>query len=376
MKPKYQPLLLKLRAQAVVEFALVLPILLLILYGIVEVSRLVFVYTSVSNASRQAARYGATAGDGDGVPRYQDCAGIRAAANRSAFIVDFDEINITYDRGLNPDGSQNPISGIDPDPDQDSCPIEDYDVRNGDRIVVQVAASYEPILSLLPLEPMEVVASSARTFIISIPILGSALPTGFAAETSTPSRTPSPTAEITSPTVPPTLTNTPFWTELPPHTAAPGTVPPAVTFTVTNTLPPTHKPTITPTAINCSGLSGVAHGPLLISKNYMEMAIINSTGFVLSTAQIYVEWNHDTGHKGDDTSLHLTQTTLGSRSWEGDILAPSAFLPAFYPAIPTGESKIRILFNQSYDIPDGTERILITISTPGCVNYPIDSRDE
>lgn len=40
--------------QAMVEFMLVLPVMIVLMYGIVEVSRLVFIFASVSNASRQA----------------------------------------------------------------------------------------------------------------------------------------------------------------------------------------------------------------------------------------------------------------------------------------------------------------------------------
>ena len=46
------------RAQAIVEFAIVLPILLMLLVGIFEVGRLIFMYAAVTNASREAARYG------------------------------------------------------------------------------------------------------------------------------------------------------------------------------------------------------------------------------------------------------------------------------------------------------------------------------
>ena len=169
---------------------LALPVLLMLLYGIIEVGRLIFIFSSVANASRQAARYGSASGEIDNVAFYQDCDGIRAVANQSAFIITFDKINITYDRGINPDGTPIPIEGIDPNPDVDSCPIEDYTVRNGDRIIVQVSTTYEPILTLLPLEPLEIVSASARSFLISIPIVGNALPTGFAAETSTPSPVP------------------------------------------------------------------------------------------------------------------------------------------------------------------------------------------
>ncbi|MEW6401439.1 MAG: TadE family protein [Chloroflexota bacterium] len=361
--------------QAMVEFMLVLPILLLLLYGTVEVARLIFIYSSVTNASRQAARYGATAGEENGLPRYLDCEGIRDVANESAFVVTFDDINITYDRGVDEDGDQVPISGVDPSPEADSCPVEDYTVRNGDRIVVQVSATYEPIVPVVPIDPMEIISSSARTFLISVPILGSAVPTGFAAETSTPSQTVSPTSFVFTPTF--TLTSPVVGTQVtivvPPQTRAP-------TYTITpstpsKTPPPTRTATITPTAINCTGLTGVSHGPLITTEDYMEMEIINNTNHTLLTAQVYIEWNHDTGHtSGNDSTLHLIQASLGNTFWNGDLLAPSTYLTEFHPSIPQGTSKIRFMFHQTYDSMDGTERILITISTPGCVNYPIDSR--
>ena len=51
------------RAQAMVEFMLALPVLVALIYGIIEVSRLIFIFASVANASRQAARYGAGSGE-------------------------------------------------------------------------------------------------------------------------------------------------------------------------------------------------------------------------------------------------------------------------------------------------------------------------
>lgn len=105
----------------------------------------------------------------------------------------------------------------------------------------------------------------------------------------------------------------------------------------------------------------------------MQMTIFNNTGHTLTVAQMYVEWNHDKGHDGSDPALHLQQITLAGQNWTGDILAPSAFITPFYPRIPQGESIVRFYYNQDYNRRDGTERIVITIGTPGCVNYPIDS---
>jgi hypothetical protein len=108
----------------------------------------------------------------------------------------------------------------------------------------------------------------------------------------------------------------------------------------------------------------------------MEMSINNATGYTLSAALVYLEWNHDTGHpSGSDRSLRLQQILIASQSWNGDIHAPSAYIPAFYPSIPPGLSTIQFVFHQKYDQADGTERIIITLGTPGCINYPVDSRN-
>jgi Flp pilus assembly protein TadG len=47
----------KHKGQTLVELALVLPILLLLLFGIIEFGRILNAYIMVSNASREAARY-------------------------------------------------------------------------------------------------------------------------------------------------------------------------------------------------------------------------------------------------------------------------------------------------------------------------------
>jgi hypothetical protein len=379
----------KNQAQAMVEFMLVLPLLVVLLYGIIEVSRLVFIFASVANASRQAARYGAVAGEIGNGYYYQDCDGIRDVANRSAIIVDFDEINITYDRGITSDGTQIQISDINPSPDVNTCPIEENIIRNGDRIIVQVSASYEPIISILPIDPFTVVSASARTFLISVPIVGSAMPLSFAAESATPSMIPTGTLPGFET---PTMTKLPASTIVPSATrntggvtpssgfatntqSANSTLPPTITFTPSKTPLPSVTPSITPTAISCNGITGISHGPLWVHDNIMEMSIDNRTGHTLNATQVYVEWNHDNGHStGNDASLHLQQITLASQSWSGDIHSPSAYIPVFYPSIPPGESIIQFVFHQDYDLTDGTERIIITIGTPGCVNYPIDSQ--
>jgi hypothetical protein len=46
------------RGQALVEFALVLPIFLLLLFGLIDVGRYVYVSNAFNQAAREAARYG------------------------------------------------------------------------------------------------------------------------------------------------------------------------------------------------------------------------------------------------------------------------------------------------------------------------------
>ena len=155
----------KSKAQAMVEFAIVLPILLLVVYGLIEVGRLIFIVASVNNASRQAVRYGSTSGVGsNGVPRYQDCAGIRAAAQNSDFLNVFNDadIEITYD---NPDGVISYDSTCDGATDTSVTP------STGDRVNVRIDANFNAILpNFLPFLTRPVVSESARTLLLTINI--------------------------------------------------------------------------------------------------------------------------------------------------------------------------------------------------------------
>lgn len=65
------------------EFAVLAPLLFVLLFGIIEFARLGFAFTEVWSAAREGARYATTVGDSGGtvgVPNYVDCAGIRDSA--------------------------------------------------------------------------------------------------------------------------------------------------------------------------------------------------------------------------------------------------------------------------------------------------------
>ncbi len=166
----------KTTAQAMVEFALVLPILLLVVYGLIETGRLIFIYASVVTASREAARYGSASGlnAAGTVPRYQDCAGIRAAAKNVGFLNTFadSDIKITYDRDL----GSTAIAGVNSLPGADTCFPAGYVPQNGDRIVVQVTTQFRPMILVGTFSQFPITITTARTLLVSLPIGVAAAP--------------------------------------------------------------------------------------------------------------------------------------------------------------------------------------------------------
>ncbi len=167
----------KKTAQAMVEFAIVLPILLLLLYGILEAGRLLFMYSTIVTASRQAVRYGSATGAGgdytsiggpnnSNVARYQDCYGIRLAANRVDYLNAFDhtgtDVLIQYDDGTTVTDTCN--GNADPDV---------HPAGNSTRIVVTVTGHFHPIVRLVPFGDRKIEAKSARTILTSVSIVNS-----------------------------------------------------------------------------------------------------------------------------------------------------------------------------------------------------------
>ena len=167
----------KSRAQAMVEFAIVLPLLLLLIYGLLEAGRLLFMYSTVVTASRQAVRYGSATGEGTtpGVARYLDCAGIRQAAQRVDFLNAFDDedILIFFD---------NPPGVATPQPICTGSPLPatwspDYTSGNSTRLIVTILGDFNPIVPrIVPFiartvakgNPIE--ATSARTILTGVAI--------------------------------------------------------------------------------------------------------------------------------------------------------------------------------------------------------------
>jgi len=235
------------KGQGAVEFALVLPILILVMLGLIEFGRLIFIYTAVNSA--EAARYGVAIGNGaGGIPRYIDCAGIRAAAlNVGRFAgMQASDISITYDYG------PSHVTPHDTLLDPPTCDHfyhhiidhgEDWRIIYGDRIKVTVSVTYTPILRYLSLNVPDFTmsANAYRTIVKEARVApdygaGSFFPT-FTWNPLTPTVTTTPTRTPTlTPTETPTQTftpegwvpsDTPTFTPIPPTaTDTPG-IPPA-----------------------------------------------------------------------------------------------------------------------------------------------------
>lgn len=139
----------KPRGQAIVEFALAVPFIFMLTFGVIEFGRLMFSYSLVVTAAREAARYGSA------VENYQDCTGIQQAAVRVGGMagVQAGNVNISYDDGFG--GSVR------------SCPPGVLPL--GSRVIVQVqGVPYTPLLPLVNLPAMSLRSEARRTILIGL----------------------------------------------------------------------------------------------------------------------------------------------------------------------------------------------------------------
>jgi Flp pilus assembly protein TadG len=81
-----------------VEFALIAPLLFLLLFGVVEFARLAHGFTTVWSAAREGARFATTVDDSDGLPNYLDCDQIveAALAKVVGMTLSTGDVEITY----------------------------------------------------------------------------------------------------------------------------------------------------------------------------------------------------------------------------------------------------------------------------------------
>jgi hypothetical protein len=319
------------KSQGMVEFALVMPMLLMLIYGVFEVGRVIFVYSIISTAAREAVRYGSATGLNvtGGVPRFDDCAGIRNAAQNVDFlgIISDQNIVISYDHG----SSSDIISGICPPPPS-------VKLVTGDRIKVQVSGDFVPIVPIIPWSPWTVVSNSSRTILLNIQILGTVTPPFFS------TYTPRPTSTQTEPGVPtnthgPHPTHTPFPTPTASDTPTPG--------------PPT------PTPFFCA----VTHSGKIPSGTDLSWIVHNPHVMAIEVTMLRLEWaipNILTGVWFNNEKIFTGNTK------NTGMLIP---LPGTLSLPPGVDSTFRFTFE---DAPNNI-RAEILLNTLGCTGVIIDS---
>jgi Flp pilus assembly protein TadG len=90
------------KAQGLVEFALISPLLIMVLFAIVDFGWVIFNYSQVYNGLREGVRYGAVVGFGS-TNQIKDCTGIKtmvvAQAQFSGLTTTSSDIKIWYDDG-------------------------------------------------------------------------------------------------------------------------------------------------------------------------------------------------------------------------------------------------------------------------------------
>lgn len=138
------------------EFAIVLPVLLALVLGIIEFGRLMVAISSLSTATRDAVRYAVSVGETlGGTPHYQDCLGIRDAVHRVSVFAD-PSIVITYD--VDGPGGAAPVEYC-----QVGKSIDPITVELGTQLGVSATDNFEPLNAIIRLPTIPLVSETSRT---------------------------------------------------------------------------------------------------------------------------------------------------------------------------------------------------------------------
>ena len=160
--------------QAMAEFALTIPVFLLLIFGVIELSRFFLVYSSVFTASREASRFASSVGEEGGNKNYLNCNEIaqRAVFSGNFGGVQLDDITISYESTPGVIVASCPdvnFGSVPIDLDKD-CSIEDcyYEPVLGHRIIVEIVTDFDSLLGIVPDLPVR--ATNGRTIMMPIGI--------------------------------------------------------------------------------------------------------------------------------------------------------------------------------------------------------------
>ncbi len=158
------------RAQGMLEFALILPLLLMVVMGVIAFGHFMFVYSVTTSASREAARYGAVVGlSENNIPRYSDCRAMRDAALRIGAIGGLKPADIYiyyFDNSTSDPNTATPLASCTPAQNSPSS----YTAALGDRVEVVLINQYVPFVPLVNLPTYGIKSDAVRTIMTGIAV--------------------------------------------------------------------------------------------------------------------------------------------------------------------------------------------------------------
>ncbi|MER3399978.1 MAG: hypothetical protein C4313_02410 [Thermoflexus sp.] len=168
------------RGQGLVEFALILPVLLLFMLGIMEFGRLLFIYTEVSNAAREGLRAAAAtlhrANDADrGKVTAAECDEVLNRARSTLVLTPRAQVTITieYIRPM-ANESSTVLGRCSSDPAQQALPTLDV-LQLNDQVYVEVRSQASAVTPLIrPFAPSLPLRFAGMRSVV--PISGIAMP--------------------------------------------------------------------------------------------------------------------------------------------------------------------------------------------------------
>lgn len=137
-----------------VEFAVIAPLLFLLLFGVIEFARVISAYTTVWTGAREGARYATTSDESDftaGVPRFRDCTGILAAVQAKAVTTSIAASDVTM-TWADPSGTvvaDCDSSTAPPAPETKSGGTFTTDISSGYTITVEVEGTFNAVVPIL-----------------------------------------------------------------------------------------------------------------------------------------------------------------------------------------------------------------------------------
>lgn len=394
------------KGQAMVEFVLVLPVLMLVLVGLIEFSRLFFAWIIIENSTRFGVRYATTGGydtkyctdlDANNTPcgdaskdAEVDMARLPSIKDETRrIIIGFhydqtyaqaanDYLNITICSALDGRIFTPPLMGR---PVYADCRLpngtfSENAASPGQRVVV--AADYNFTFMVLPIfniEPSMVHLASYREGIVELFRATRAINTPIPLNVPTPIVTPSPTYTQTptptntaSPTITPTptLTFTPLDTDTPTSTPTKTSTP---TSTPTNTSTPTQVPLCSNISISRRARMGVGSNNSefnveIINKNFATVYLVH-TSLSFSPSPLtgmYYDFSTFNSIKYDDpkpdksdasttTSALNTNIALPPTSTNGALIgnpngnSTAVWSTTFSASAFTGQFTVSLIFN-------------------------------